>query len=87
MASPTFFSDGHTPRVDDTRWEINQKILGTLNDIAGGGGGGIPLSLPTWGHGSPEGIVDGNINRSYLDLDSSAEYHKTTAAGTLTGWI
>ena len=39
MASPTFLSDGHTPRRTDAQWAIEQKILGALVDGAGGGGG------------------------------------------------
>lgn len=41
MASPTFFSDGHTPNRNDTKWTILQKILGaTIDNGSGGGGGG-----------------------------------------------
>jgi hypothetical protein len=36
MASPTFFGEGHTPRVTDTRWRILQKILGATIDNGGG---------------------------------------------------
>lgn len=38
--SPTFFGEGSTPRVHDTRWRILQKILGATIDGGGGGGGG-----------------------------------------------
>lgn len=44
MASPSFFGEGNTPRVQDTRWRILQKILGALID--GGGGGGPPPPPP-----------------------------------------
>lgn len=84
--NPTFFSDHHTPRRTDAIWAINQKILGALVDL-NGGGGGIPLSLPTCGSGSPEGVVDGNCGRPYVDNDTGAKYSKTTGAGTLTGWV
>lgn len=40
MSSPTFFGEGSTPRVKDTRWRILQKILGATIDGGGGGGGG-----------------------------------------------
>ncbi len=35
---PSFFSDGNTPRREDPRWRILQKLLGAT--LAGGGGGG-----------------------------------------------
>lgn len=40
MASPTFFSDGHTPAITDTTRIATEKILGALIDGGGGGGGG-----------------------------------------------
>lgn len=48
MASPTFFADGHTPAVNDTKWMILQKILGATIDGGGGGGGGTPTSAQMW---------------------------------------
>ena len=32
MPTPTFFSEGHQSRLQDTLWKIDQKILGALND-------------------------------------------------------
>jgi len=54
MASPTFFSDGNTPRKTDTQWTILQKILGATIDGGGGGGGGASL---TTGVGAPTGAT------------------------------
>lgn len=48
MASPTFFSDGHTPALRDTQWRIEQKILGALVD-GGGGGMEVVAGAPTAG--------------------------------------
>ena len=53
MASPIFFARGHTPTVTDTKWFIEQRILGALVDGAGGGGGTANMS----GAGSPVGVV------------------------------
>lgn len=39
--TPTFFSDGHTPRESDTLWITMEKILGALIDGGGGGGGSV----------------------------------------------
>lgn len=36
---PSFFSDGNTPAIRDTKWRILQKILGALTGSGGGGGG------------------------------------------------
>lgn len=62
MSSPTFFGDGSTPRITDTRWAILQKILGATVD--GGGGGGAPLLS---GAGSPQGSVAGSLGQRYRD--------------------
>lgn len=84
MSSPTFFGEGSTPRVTDTRWRILQKILGATID-AGGGGGGGGLSFST-GSGSPEGVVSGSPGDTYWDNDTAFEYTKVTGAATTTGW-
>jgi len=87
MASPTFFSDGHTPRVDDTRWDINQKILGALDDIAGGGGGGGgAVAKKFTGHGDPNGVVTADVGDYYINLDSGSITPKVIGNGTNTGW-
>lgn len=57
MSSPTFFGEGSTPRVHDTRWRILQKILGATIDGAGGGGS-VVLQVYQ-GHGDPNGVPTG----------------------------
>ena len=65
MASPSFFTRGHTPTVSDTRWFILQRILGATIDGGGGGGGGL---LNMSGVGSPVGaVVPNGINIWYRD--------------------
>lgn len=41
MASPLYFPEGHTGLPQDTQLRLLQKILGSLND-GGGSGGGTP---------------------------------------------
>lgn len=81
MPSPTFLSDGHTPRRTDTLWTIEQKILGALEDGAGGGGG-TGLS----GSGSPEGVVTADPGTTYLDTSDNGFWAKNSGSGN-TGWI
>lgn len=38
MPSPSFFQEGHEARRTDTLWKATEKILGALNDGAGGSG-------------------------------------------------
>lgn len=43
-----------------------------------------------WGTGSPEGVVDAPLSTVYQRDDGGAGTHlyvKTTALGTLTGWV
>ena len=47
----------------------------------------IRLLLPTTNAGSPEGVVDGRPGRTCYDTTNAITYTKTTAAGTLTGWV
>lgn len=85
MSSPTFFGEGSTPRVRDTRWRILQKILGaTLDGGGGGGGGGLAFSTGT---GSPEGVVTGSPGDTYWDTSTDFEYTKVTGTATTTGWM
>lgn len=81
MAQPTFFGDGSTPRRSDPQWVILQKILGALNDGAGGGGG-TGLS----GAASPEGSVTANPGTTYLQTSDNSFWAKATGSGN-TGWI
>lgn len=67
MSSPSFFSDGSTPRVNATRWVILQKILGATID-GGGGGAGTPQVFT--GSGAPVGLQagqDGTLAGIYYD--------------------
>lgn len=36
MSSPSFFSEGNTPRLRDTQWKVAQKILGAIIDQGAG---------------------------------------------------
>lgn len=55
MSSPTYFSEGSSPRLSDGEWKTLQKILGATIDGGGGGGGsggissgaGDPVAAPT----------------------------------------
>lgn len=72
MSSPTFFTDGSTPRANASRWTVLQKILGATLDSGGGGGGGGGGSVLT-GVGAPSGApaVSPAI---YLATDTDALY-------------
>jgi hypothetical protein len=39
------------------------------------------------GNGAPNGVLDGDSGARYYDRDTGFEYRKTTAQGTLTGWV
>ncbi len=47
----------------------------------------IELSLPVAFSGDPNGGLDGNSARIAYDSSAGRMWIKTTAAGTLTGWI
>lgn len=47
----------------------------------------IRLSLPTSYAGDPNSNVDGQPGRTCYDTVSGNRYVKSTAAGTLTGWV
>lgn len=65
---PSFFSDGNTPRREDPRWRILQKILG-----ATGTGGGGTLGGSTVAAGAPP--VDGTISTLiYKDSATGFKY-------------
>ena len=78
MANPTFFGDGHTPRITDTRWAILQKILGATIDGGGGGGGSYSS-----GAGSPNGVVSATLGSRYRDTSTGTFYTNIDGA---TGW-
>lgn len=46
--SPVFFSDGHTPKYQDTKWRILQKILGALNDGLSNTTSSLNCALGMW---------------------------------------
>lgn len=74
--SPTFLSDGHTPRVTDPLWAIEQKILGALVDGAGGGGGS--------GSGA---VLEGAVDPVAAPADPTmAALYTNTATGTVWIW-
>lgn len=61
---PDFFTDGNTPNRTDTKWRIQQKILGAV--IAGGGSTFNNLS----GTGSPVGVETPDyVGQTYTDLN------------------
>lgn len=66
---PDFFSEGNTPRREDPRWRILQKILGAT--IAGGGGGGGNFRA---GSGAPVGAAPGALRTAYADDDTGVIY-------------
>ena len=76
---PSFFGEGNTPLVTDTRWRALEKILGATVD---GGGGSNAFST---GSGSPEGTVTGNPGDRYGDDNTGTLYTKWLGTGT-TGW-
>lgn len=79
MANPTFFGDGSTPRVTDTRWTILQKILGATIDGGSGSGGAY-----THGNVDPNGVEAGAIGARYRNDVSGVFW--TNTDGTITGW-
>ena len=81
MASPTFFALGHTPTLSDSEWFIEQRILGALNDIAGGGSGGAGMV----GVVNPEGIVTATPGTPYLNTALQTFWMKNSGVGN-TGW-
>ena len=40
-----------------------------------------------WGEGDPNGVKDGPMGATYQDSLTGDQYRKTSAAGTLTGWM
>jgi hypothetical protein len=42
MANPTFLGGGHTPNRNDSKWLIEQRILGALMDGGNLSGAGVP---------------------------------------------
>lgn len=80
MASPTFFSDGHTPNRNDTVNMILQRILGALVDGAGGSGtGGLQ------GVVNPEGSVTADPGTTYWNSANQTFWAKSSGTGNV-GW-
>lgn len=67
--------------MSDTRWFIEQRILGALVDGTGGGGGGAGLV----GVVPPEGVVTAVPGTTYADRNLKTFWYKETGAGN-TGW-
>lgn len=82
MPDPSFFSEGNVPRRTDSRWRIEQKILGAVRDNGTGGGGGGGLV----GSGSPEGVETAEPGVTYLDVDADSFWVKESGSGN-TGWL
>lgn len=74
MSSPTFFTDGSTPRANASAWTILQKILGAAIDGGGSTGGGSVTS----GHGAPSSTPSGAA--LYYDLDTGNIYQWSGSA-------
>lgn len=77
MSEPTFFTEGSTPRVKDTIWRIEQKILGALLDGGGGGGGGTDgtTNMNLGGVAPP---TDGSVpTKRVFDLDSNFSWYNS----------
>ena len=72
MSSPTFFTEGSTPRPKDALWRIEQKILGALIDGGGSGGGTRQFFV---GAGAPAGVQAGQT------LGVPAQYFDTNPGG------
>ncbi len=68
---PSFFSDGNTPRREDPRWRILQKILGATIDGPGGSGGiGGTTNLALAGAAPP---TDGSVE-TFRVFDTDEKY-------------
>lgn len=83
MSSPAFFGEGSLPRVKDTIWRINQKILGALVDGSGGGGGGGSSSggVQILALGGTQPPTDGSVTKfTVKDSDTGWFYFNS---GTL----
>jgi hypothetical protein len=70
MATPVFFSRGHTPNKLDCLYHIEQRILGALTDGGGGsgftfgnygGGPNEPTFTPATGEGAAVDTSDGTV--------------------------
>jgi hypothetical protein len=88
MASPTFFTRGHTPTLTDSRWFILQRILGAVIDGGGGGGGGGSGTGQSGivGVVDPEGVVTATPGTTYLNTALETFWVKHSGNGN-TGWI
>lgn len=82
MGQPNFYSDGNTPKINDTSLIVEQKILGALRDLESGL---VPPTSGLNGSGSPEGVVTASPGASYLDTTNHQVYWKNSGTGN-TGW-
>lgn len=82
MASPTFFTRGHTPTLTDTNWFILQRILGALNDISSSGVTGLVML----GLVDPEGVVSAAEGTPYLNTALKTFWIKQGGGSGNTGW-
>jgi hypothetical protein len=94
LSSPSFYLEGSTPVLTDTKYKVAQKILGVLNDLndaiggAGGGGGAgcSVFSRRRSGVGDPNGSVSGCVGETYIDTSTGQIWAKVSGANTTTGW-
>lgn len=87
MATPTFFPEGTTPRIKDTKRRIQMKILGAILDTAPGSGATDYATGGNFsGAGSPEGTIIASPGATYVDTVSGNLWTKKTGVGTNTGW-
>jgi len=82
MASPTFLARGHTPTRSDTKWFIEQRILGALIDGGGGGATDITIGVAP----NPNGVITGDPGSAYVDRVLHTYWIKETGTGN-TGWM
>lgn len=82
MSEPSFLG-GNTPRRTDTRWVIDQKILGAIRDDISNSGNASDAHFS--GSGSPEGVVTAGVGALYYDTANGMTYYKMTGTGN-TGW-
>ena len=79
MANPTFFTEGNTPRPQDTRWRVLEKILGATIDGGGGPGGSGGTTNQALDGAAP--AVDGSVTTfRVFDTDTGFSWYNS---GTL----
>lgn len=80
MSSPTFFGEGSSPRVTDTRWRILQKILGATIDL-----GGVATTNPVYTGAAPPAAPDFPLQGALFTPDADGAPLQKWIPGT--GWV